>query len=306
MLRRLSAFICFILFLSAFSVAGAAGRGTILFVPLDNRPVCLEYSVNSMAAAGWNVETPPEEYIASNEHSGDPDKLYEWLAERAPLANAVIVSSDALLYGGLVDSRTHHIERDVLEERAHRLVNLKDLGGNPLVYVFTTIMRSPRASAAPVEPPYYAEWGSKIFQLGELEDREDLKEITRRERKELKRLLQEIPAEVRADNMQRRALNIEMTELLLHGVESGDFDYLLIGRDDTAPYSQAHKEARKMDILVRELPKERIRFFAGADQLGMVLLNRAANRLSYEIPFVLPLTVTARAKILFLLMRMTR
>ncbi len=286
MLRKLLAFICFVLFLTAFSIAGAAGRGTILFVPLDNRPVCMEYSINSMAAAGWNVETPPEEYLASNHHSGDPDKLYAWLAERAPLANAVIVSSDAMLYGGLVDSRTHHIEREVLEARAKRLVNLKDLGGNPLVYVFSTIMRSPKASAAPVEPPYYAEWGSRLFQLGELEDREDLKEITRRERKDLKRLLKEIPQEVREDNMKRRALNIEMTELLLHGVESGDFDYMLIGRDDTAPFSQAHKEARKMDILVRELPKERIRFFAGADQLGMVLLNRAANRLSYEIPFV--------------------
>ena len=41
-----------------------------------------------------------------------------------------------------------------------------------------------------------------------------------------------------------------------------------------------------MGILVSELPKERIRFFAGADQLGMVLLNRAANRISYEIPMV--------------------
>ncbi len=286
MLRKLLAFTCFVLFLTAFSIAGAAGRGTILFVPLDNRPMCMEYSIDSMAAAGWNVETPPEEYLASNHHSGDPDKLYAWLAERAPLANAVIVSSDAMLYGGLVDSRTHHIERDVLENRAKRLVNLKDLGGSPLVYVFATIMRSPKASAAPVEPPYYAEWGSKLFQLGELEDREDLKEITRRERKDLKRLLKEIPQEVREDNMKRRALNIEMTELLLHGVESGDFDYMLIGRDDTAQFSQAHKEARKMDILVRELPKERIRFFAGADQLGMVLLNRAANRLSYEIPFV--------------------
>lgn len=286
MLRKLLAFICFVLFLMAFSIAGAAGRGTILFVPLDNRPVCMEYSINSMAAAGWNVETPPEEYLASNHHSGDPDKLYAWLAERAPFANAVIVSSDAMLYGGLVDSRTHHIDHDVLEARAKRLVNLKDLGGNPLVYVFSTIMRSPKASAAPVEPPYYAEWGSRLFQLGELEDREDLKEITRRERKDLKRLLKEIPQEVREDNMKRRALNIEMTELLLHGVESGDFDYMLIGRDDTAQFSQAHKEARKMDILVRELPKERIRFFAGADQLGMVLLNRAANRLSYEIPFV--------------------
>lgn len=99
-------------------------------MPLDNRPVCLEYSVNSMQAAGWNVETPPEEYIASNHHSGNPDKLYEWLAERAPLANAVIVSSDAMLYGGLVDSRTHHIDREVLKERAERLVSLKDLGGD--------------------------------------------------------------------------------------------------------------------------------------------------------------------------------
>lgn len=121
MLRKLLSFICCILFLTLLNTAGAAGRGTILFVPLDNRPVCLEYSVNSMQAAGWNVETPPEEYIASNHRSGNPDKLYEWLAERAPLANAVIVSSDAMLYGGLVDSRTHHIDREVLKERAERL-----------------------------------------------------------------------------------------------------------------------------------------------------------------------------------------
>lgn len=286
MLRKLISFVFCLILLMIVDNAGAAGRGTILFVPLDNRPVSLEYAVDSMATAGWNVETPPEEYIASNHHSGNPDKLYKWLAERAPFANAVIVSSDAMLYGGLVDSRTHHIDREVLQNRAERLVDLKQLGGDPLVYVFATIMRSPRASSAPVEPQYYAEWGSKIFQLGELEDREDLKEITRRERRDLKRLLKEIPADVRADNMQRRALNIEMTELLLHGVESGDFDYMLIGRDDTAPYSQAHKEARKMGILVSELPNERIRFFAGADQLGMVLLNRAANRLSYEIPMV--------------------
>ena len=41
-----------------------------------------------------------------------------------------------------------------------------------------------------------------------------------------------------------------------------------------------------MDILVNELPKEKIRFFAGADQLGLLLLSRAANRLQYELPLV--------------------
>lgn len=284
--------ICLVLFLLAVCVLpqsvmeASKGRNMLLFVPLDNRPVCLDYTVESMKAAGWNVETPPLEYIAGGDHSGDPDRLYDWLATKSSTANAIVVSSDALIYGGLVDSRTHHLPKEVLTARAERLLNLKTLGGDPLVYVFTTIMRSPKASSAPVEPAYYSKWGPKLFRLGALEDKLDLKEISRREKKELALLQAEIPKDVQKDREERRALNISTTELLLHGVESGDFDYLLIGRDDTAQYSQAHKEARKMDILVRELPKERIRFFSGADQLGMVLLSRAASRVSYEIPMV--------------------
>ena len=38
--------------------------------------------------------------------------------------------------------------------------------------------------------------------------------------------------------------------------------------------------------LVNELPKEKIRFFSGADQLGLLLLTQAANRLTYTIPLV--------------------
>ena len=269
-----------------FSYRSKYGKEYSLICPLDNRPVCLDYAVETMKAAGWNVETPPLEYIAGNDHSGNPDKLYEWLAARSATANAIVISSDALIYGGLVDSRTHQLPQDILTSRAERLLNLKSLGGDPLVYVFTTIMRSPKASSAPVEPAYYAEWGPKLFRMGVLEDKLDLKEISRKERKELSGLKVEIPQAVQEDRARRRSLNIATTELLLHGVESGNFDYLLIGRDDTAPYSQAHKEARKMDILVRELPKEKIRFFSGADQLGLLLLSRAASRVSYEIPMV--------------------
>ncbi len=122
--------------------------------------------------------------------------------------------------------------------------------------------------------------------MGALEDKLELKEIKRSEVRELADLRAKIPQEVQQDLYARRADNIRATELLLHGVESGDFDYMLIGRDDTATYSQAHREARNMDILVRELPRERIRFFAGADQLGLLLLSRAATRLQYELPLV--------------------
>lgn len=263
-----------------------AAQPTLLYVPMDNRPVCLDYTVQSMRAAGWDVQTPPAELIANANTSGDPEKLFAWLESRAKESVAVVASSDALLYGGLVASRTHEIPLPTLEARAERLVQLKKTHGGQKVYVFTTIMRSPKASSAPVEPAYYAEWGPKIFRLGALEDKLDLKEIKRKEVRELADLRAEIPQEVQEDLYARRADNIRATELLLHGVESGDFDYMLIGRDDTATYSQAHREARNMDILVRELPKERIRFFAGADQLGLLLLSRAANRLQYELPLV--------------------
>ncbi|MGM9569809.1 MAG: DUF4127 family protein [Phascolarctobacterium sp.] len=264
-----------------------AAKGTLLFVPLDNRPVCLDYTVQTMEAAGWEVKTPPREYIASEKNMGEPEKMLAWLEENAPEAVGIVASSDALIYGGLVASRTHEIPLEVLQERAQRLIDFRrNYGGQKHIYLFATIMRSPKASSAPVEPAYYKEWGPKLFRLGALEDKRELKLLKRREAKELAALREEIPGEIVTDLYERRNKNILTTELLLHGVESGDFDYFLIGRDDTAPFSQAHREARSMEILVSELPKERIRFFAGADQLGLVLLTRAAKRLQYELPMV--------------------
>ncbi len=276
----------FVALLLSSQIAFASPRGTILYVPLDNRPVCLAYTVQSMEAAGWEVKTPPLEYIASEECGGNPDALMAWLKNNPDVFLYFVVSSDALIFVGLVPSRTHDIPLVVLRERADKLVELKKDYGDQLVYIFTTIMRSPKSSAVPVEPAYYKKWGPQLFELGALEDKREAKEIGSREMRRLRKLRQNIPAEILDDMYTRRGNNIKATELLLHGVESGDFDYLLVGRDDTAQYSQAHREARDLDILVNELPKERIRFFAGADQLGMVLLSRAANKLQYKLPLV--------------------
>lgn len=261
-------------------------RGTMVFVPLDTRPVSRDYTVETMQAAGWDIEIPPEELLSSASRTGQPDKLFEWLEKKARESVAVVVSADALIYGGLVDSRTHYYDEAVLKSRAERLLHLKKKSGNPNVYAFVTIMRSPRASAAPVEPAYYQEWGPRLFRQGALRDKADLQGLNRKETKELQELNRTIPRSLEEDFYGRRKLNFRTTELLLHGVESGQFNYLLIGRDDTAPLSQAHKEARQMSTLVNELPKEKIRFFSGADQLGLLLLAQAANRLTYTIPLV--------------------
>ena len=278
--------ILFIIVLLCSQVVLAAPKGTLLYVPLDDRPVCLSYAVKTMEAAGWKVKLPPLEYIASAERSGNPDALFAWLVNNADESLAMVISSDALVYGGLVDSRTHDISLETLLTRTDRLVELKKEFHNQLIYVFATIMRSPKMSSAPVEPAYYEEWGTKIFRLGELEDKREAKEINNRELQELYKLRKNIPQEILEDVYTRRENNIKVTERLLHGVESGDFDYLLVGRDDTAEFSQVHREARTLNFIVNDLQKKCIRFFAGADQLGLLLLSRASTKLQYEIPLV--------------------
>ena len=263
-----------------------ATRGTIAYVPLDTRPVSYDYAVATLRAAGWDVEVPPKELLSSAQQTGRSDQIFDWLEDQASRAVAVVASADTLIYGGLVDSRTHHYDESVLSSRVERLLDLKKRTGSPSTYVFVTIMRSPKQSSAPAEPVYYKEWGPKLFRQGALRDKKELKGLRRKEQKELEALDAEIPAAVARDYYGRRALNLKMTEILMHGVENESFDYMLIGRDDTAPLSQAHNEARDVDTLVGSMPRGQIRFFSGADQLGLLLMARAVNRLTYNYPMI--------------------
>ena len=99
-----------------------AAKGTLLYIPMDNRPVCLDYTVQTMQAAGWDVQLPPAEYIAGAQSAGQPEELFNWLEAKAGESVAIVASSDALLYGGLVASRTHEISPELLQQRAERLV----------------------------------------------------------------------------------------------------------------------------------------------------------------------------------------
>ena len=64
-------------------VCAPAAAEKILFIPLDNRPVSLAYTVDSFRKAGVQVVTPPEKFLASDRQNGDPDKLAQWLDQEA-------------------------------------------------------------------------------------------------------------------------------------------------------------------------------------------------------------------------------
>lgn len=272
--------------LAFLSGCGPVAAEKLLFVPLDNRPVSLEYTVDSFRKAGVTVETPPLALLSSDRQSGDPNKLLQWLDAHATGADGAVVSTDSLIYGGLVPSRTHELSEAQLQQRTDALLAFKKKHPGVPLYGFATIMRSPKWSSAPAEPSYYAQYGPKLFQWGALRDRDRLGLLKKKEKKELQQLEAEIPAEVRQDLLDRRWKNLTVLRQLADGLGQGSLDYLLLGRDDSAPYSEAHRDAAVLLEGVDKAYGYKLRSFSGADELGMTLLNRALNKARGETPLV--------------------
>ena len=90
-------------------------KGAFIFIPLDDRPVCYSYPVKVMEAAGYKILTPPEKFLATRTTPADTEKLWKWLESRAEKVDAAVISTDALIYGGLVASRTHMLPMAALE-----------------------------------------------------------------------------------------------------------------------------------------------------------------------------------------------
>lgn len=302
--------LCLAVFLAAFSGIAAAkkkeapkDKGTIVFIPHDNRPISDVETADTIRQLGYKVVVPPDELLGSKSNLGDSDKLWQWLEDNTtvphkkdkkppykplPGIKAVVLSGDAMIYGSLVGSRKHHFTQQKLLERVKKFQEFKDSHPKVPMYVFSSIMRTPRTGEASgsEEPGYYFSYGTDIFRYTALKDKEEVEGLTKREKKEMKFLTEFLPQEAIDDWMSRRSKNLAVNKAIIDLAKAGTFSYFCLGRDDNAPYSQTHRESRWLNDYGRELGKTRFNNMAGIDEFGMLLLTRAVNDLEAVMPFV--------------------
>ncbi len=283
---RLTAALCACALLLPVTVQ--AKRLTILYVPLDNRPVCSAYVKQTMEAAGCKIILPPDKYIATNDKSGDPDGIWTWLQTKAPKADAAVISTDSLIYGGLVASRTHNISQAQLDARVKRVYELKSMLPIKL-YAFSTIMRTPRASRGRVEPPYYSEIGPGIFAYSQLLDKKDQDKLSPSDQLTMQALERNLPKVGLSDWLERREKNLIVNQELTHLARNDKFHYFAIGKDDNAPLSATHMEGRKISLSTFDMSRDSFQVLDGVDQLGLLLIARAYNEANGVKPAVYPL-----------------
>lgn len=266
----------------------AANKPAILFIPHDNRPVSFEQTVETLQRRGYELIVPPAQLLGSRDNLGNPDELWNWLYNNAKRADAVVLSSDSLLYGSLVGSRKHNYSAADIEKRTENFAKLRKEHPRLKIYVFGSIMRSPRSGAASggEEPSYYAKYGTDIFQLTALQDKEEVEGLTRSENLRLERLKRSVPKKALDDWLGRRDKNFKANLKLVDMVRKERFGYLALGRDDNAPFSQTHKESRLLEAQSGDLGVSKFQTVSGIDEMGMVLLTRAVNDMEWSIPFV--------------------
>jgi len=265
----------------------------IVFIPHDSRPISSKQTAEVVRRVGYDVVVPPAELLGNREDWGHPDELWTWVDATLaqPGVKAAVISSDAMIYGSLVGSRKHSCTRAQVLARAARFAELQRTHPRIPLYVFGSIMRTPRSGEASghEEPEYYRRYGADIFRYTLLRDKEEVEGLTRRERKEYDFLGRLIPNEALADWMGRREKNYAVNEYLIDLLRKrGTFRYLTLGRDDNAPFSQTHLESRHLTEAGADLGKSRFQTMAGIDEIALLMLTRAVNEQRNEIPFVYP------------------
>lgn len=252
-------------------VAVVARADRVLLVPLDSRPAAGQFAQMIAAMAGVDVRQPPYETLGRFTNPGSPEKILAWL-ETQSLADvdALVVSTDMIAYGGLIESRVHSVGYEESLKRLQRLVLVIKKWKHLKVYGFSAIMR-----LSPTSFRSNAGWRVELAKLEELRDR-----YTRTRDRSLlpsiANLKTRVPAGAYADYLAARKRDLQIQRMLLKMTAGGAFEYLILGQDDARPYGPHVAETQNLRALTAKLHiGGRVYFCEGIDQHANVLVSRA-------------------------------
>jgi hypothetical protein len=257
-------------------------RLRIALVPLDDRPVCLQYPRMLAGLAHAEVVTPPVDLLGRFTRPGDADAIARWLRTQDwSTVDALIVSIDMLAYGGLVASRVHGVDAATALARLDVVRDLHAAHPGLPIYGSSVIMR-----LAPTAHEANQAWRDALARYAELSSglatdapagRPDPgAPMTPLEARELDALRRAIPNAALRDYERARTRNRHVNLAAVSLVADGVLRYLVVSQDDARPRGlHLQDRAAVMERVRVERLDGRVGVQPGADEVSMLLLSRA-------------------------------
>ena len=261
---------------------------TFVVVPLDDRPVTAQLPRLLGAIAGVRVAEPPRPMLGRYLTPGDGAGILRWLRDDAPRdARAYVVSSDMIVYGGLVASRIPGVSRAVAYTRLQDLAAVRAARPTASFAVFGTVMR-----LAPTGVPKLGEaasfpfaggdvWGA-IQQYANLPDPPQTDE----QRAFAAKLRAQLGPALDA-YLDTRARDRDVDLFALRTAAEGGFDRIVLGQDDAGPVGLHLRDLAALRAFAAAwLPPSRASIEPGADERAMARLSAALAREARAVPRV--------------------
>lgn len=241
----------------------------VALVPLDDRPVCLQYPEMMAPLAHATVVAPPRATLGRFTTPGNTVAIERWLRTLdLSTIDALIVSVDMLAYGGLVASRVHDVDADAALARLDVLRDIHRRRPNLPIYGFSVIMR-----LAPTADGVNEAWREKLARWADVSPYTSTDAAVASEVAALER---DIPADALAGYKAARARNLRVNDASLDLLSEGVLTHLVLSQDDAKPRGVhvADRAALTRAIDDRHLGG-RAGVQPGADEVAMLLLARA-------------------------------
>ncbi len=254
----------------------------IVLLPLDERPCNMEFPYKLYHSEELQLILPKR--LGNKKLPAQAEEMKEFLLTNTKEADALILSMDTLLYGGLIPSRLHHLDYATVMKRHSLLRDLKRNNPNLIIYAFQCIMRCPGYSSSEEEPDYYEIYGEKIHELGELLHKSRLGENNS---SELNVLMGSLDQTALYDYTERRKFNLEFNLKTLEYVKEEVIDFLIIPQDDSSAYGYTamDQETVRKQLEIKLL-QDKVLIYPGADEIGLTLLSRIVNTFHNKKPKV--------------------
>ena len=246
---------------------------TIGFLPLDTRPCTYDLPVQLARQSGARVLLPPKGLLACYKNASDTAALARWLEAAAPACDALVVSAEQLLQGGLIPSRQAKVSAERQCETLQVLARVRRKKPSLSIYLSNVLMRT---SISTLDPQTLV-WWEKINLYSKLCYRAQAGRSAEAAR-QCRALEQEIPADVLRTFLTARDTNHQVNRACVRLAAQGVVDELLILQEDCAPegLQRFEQETLARDIAAGGLA-DKVSMFNGTDEAGAELLQRALH-----------------------------
>ncbi|CAF0852241.1 unnamed protein product [Rotaria sordida] len=268
-----------------YIVVNSTPQTTILFIPLDERFTTRSIVLNlaRLIQDDFILLTPPIELISHWKQPANTSILFQWIHDQIinsctmSTSCSLLISTEQLIYGGLINSRISNTSLDELNSRLNKLVEFKrEFGSKLQIYLSSVIMRIPAYNEDFEEPEYWAIYGRLIYLWSFYTDRYAVLHNPADE-EQVHILEKQIPSNILDEFIWRRARNYNLTYTLLHDYTKVYFERIWLTLDDNAVYGLNKAEERQLIKLINDPSlniSSKVNIYPGADEVNLAILSQ--------------------------------